>query len=116
MKEYRKTIRIRPKEFEEYRVRIDLDELTLDGSLGNVSESGLCVIMTDESLVDEVGSAVSGAIFSRYRPEVVDFFGKVVWTQEHKKEQVIQYLSGIEFDEPVQLSNPLLLKSITAEE
>lgn len=114
MKVDRRGIRITPKEFEEYKIRIDLDELTFEGNLGNISDSGLCVIMSEDSLMDEVGSEITGAILSRKKSDYLDFQGKIVWSRESSNEEG-QFLSGIEFDETIVLTNELLLKSMLFE-
>ncbi|MCC5813241.1 MAG: PilZ domain-containing protein [Leptospira sp.] len=114
MKVDRRGIRITPKEFEEYKIRIDLGELTFEGNLGNVSDSGLCVIMNDDSLMDEVDSEITGAILSRKKHDYLDFQGKIVWAKESSSEPR-QYLAGVEFEETLVLTNELLLKSMLFE-
>lgn len=115
MKNDRRGIRITPKEFEEFRVRIDLDELTFEGHLGNVSDTGLCVIMNDDSLLDELGTELTGAILSKRSLDILDFQGKIVWTRPHNSEKS-QFLSGIEFNDTIVLNNQLLLTSMTVED
>lgn len=110
MKWERRGIRLKPKEFEEYKVRIDLGELTLEGSLGNISDSGLCVILPEDALLDEVGSEVTGAIHSKIRTEYLDFQGRIAWSNLSEDEK--GYLSGIEFSQTIVLSNHLITKSM----
>jgi len=108
----RKDVRIIPKKFQDYIVRIDLDEITLEGDLGNISDSGLCIIMDNESLKDEVGSHITGAIFSKPLSEYIDFEGRILWTKEYPGKET-RYLYGVEFDSSIRLTQTLLLKSLT---
>lgn len=112
MSSHRKVNRITPKEFEDYRVLLELDELTLEGQLGNVSETGLCIIMDDNSLLDEIGNEIPGIIISKDKKEKISFLGKVVWYKVQKTNNEITHLSGIEFHKPVDLTNQLAIKSI----
>lgn len=112
MAELRKDTRIYPKEFTDYKIRLDWDELTLEGYLGNISDSGICVILPHDYLKDDIGSTITGAILSHTYEEYFEFQGKIVWTRIEKKGQKSNYILGIQFTEPIQLSGSLLLKSM----
>lgn len=112
MSSHRKVNRITPKEFEDYRILLELDELTLEGRMGNVSETGLCIIMNDNSLLDEIGNEISGIILSKDHKEKIPFDGKVLWYKVQKSNTEITHLSGIEFYKKIDLTNQLAIKSI----
>ncbi|WCL48827.1 PilZ domain-containing protein [Leptospira sp. GIMC2001] len=117
MKEDRKGTRISTKQFKDYKVRIDLDELTLEGMLGNISETGLCIMMRDDSLNDEVGTPITGAIINKVNGESLDFSGKIVWSKESQSNHIeTEVYSGIEFDQSIVLTHALFIKSIEHQE
>lgn len=117
MKEDRKGTRISTKQFKDYKVRIDLDELTLEGMLGNISETGLCIMMRDDSLSDEVGTSITGAIVNKVTGESLDFSGRIVWSKDSQtNSNDAEIFSGVEFDAPIVLTHALFIKSIEHQE
>jgi|JI9StandDraft_1071089.scaffolds.fasta_scaffold329795_1 hypothetical protein len=114
MNSTRKVNRITPKEFEDYRVLLELGELTLEGSLGNISETGLCVIMNDNSLLDEIGEDISGIVMSKEKKDKVHFTGKILWYKVQKSNNDLTHQSGIEFSSKINLTQALILKNLTS--
>jgi hypothetical protein len=112
MDEKRSIERVFPKDFQDFNVHLKLEDITINGTLGNLSEEGMCAIVpgTGESIVSALArqKEVSGVIEGRRIKGMLDVKGKVVWTElRHSGEGEMRYL-GIRFDENVELPESVI--------
>lgn len=105
--------RFYPKDFDEYIVQVDSGLITLEGKLGNISESGICVLMSGEDLPTSL--AVDGSVIERRTGKRLEFLGDVVWKVPKQVGNKEKFLYGIRFRTPLELTESLILINLSLE-
>ncbi|TGJ99997.1 PilZ domain-containing protein [Leptospira langatensis] len=105
--------RFYPRDFNEYIVQVDSGLITLEGKLGNISESGICVLMSGEDLANSI--VVEGSVIERKTGKRLEFLGDVVWKIPKKIESKQRFLYGIRFRNPLELTESLILINLSLE-
>jgi hypothetical protein len=113
--DFRKNPRIYHKDLIHYKVFLSRGEVDfVEGSLGNISETGLCAIVS-KNFEPKVGEELQGYV--RYVPldDRLSIKGRVVWVTEYEHKGTKQIMLGLEFYAPVQFPEHLLALSMSFE-
>lgn len=105
--------RFYPRDFNEYIVHIESGLITLEGKLGNISESGICVLMPGDDLSQT--SAVEGSVIERKTGKRLEFLGDVIWRVNKQLGNKEKFLYGIRFRSPLELTESLILINLSLE-
>ncbi len=105
--------RFYPRDFDEYIVQVDSGLITLEGKLGNISESGICILMSGEDLPSSV--VVDGSVIERRTGKRLEFAGDVVWKVPKRMGEKEKILYGIRFRAPLELTESLILINLSLE-
>ncbi|WP_010570447.1 PilZ domain-containing protein [Leptospira broomii] len=105
--------RFYPKDFNEYIVHVESGLITLEGKLGNISESGICILMPGEDLPTTV--AIEGSVIERKTGKRLEFLGDVVWCISKQIGTKEKFLYGIRFRFPMELTESLILINLSLE-
>ncbi|MCB1315254.1 MAG: PilZ domain-containing protein [Leptospiraceae bacterium] len=112
-----RALRIAPRDFQDYFVQVLVDDRLFDAQLGNISETGLCFLLT--GLVDfdpDATHKVEGTIRSRRLPESIVFKGNMVWNRQNSAQGEDQTLCGVHFFEQIDLPHALIALGMSAGE
>ncbi|WP_244594461.1 PilZ domain-containing protein [Leptospira ryugenii] len=112
MESERRLPRISPREFRDFEIHLDVDGITIIGTLGNISEEGLCFLGEDDFLSDEVQNSVIGTILWAGGTKRIFFEGKIMWVQTSKIRGKEYQLAGVQFNEKLNLTDSLLARSL----
>ncbi|TGK04756.1 PilZ domain-containing protein [Leptospira semungkisensis] len=105
--------RFYPRDFDDYIVQVDSGLITLEGKLGNISESGICVLMSGEDLTGSM--AIEGSVIERKTGKRLEFLGDVVWKVPKNIETKKKFLYGIRFRNQLELTESLILINLSLE-
>ena len=112
--ELRKSTRIYPKDLADYSVHLKILGDIISGTLGNISQGGLCAIMP-ESFHLENGLSVEGFLKDNPFQETMPFQGKVAWETEIMLKKIKRKMVGIQFTGSVDFPERLDAISLTLE-
>ncbi|MGJ4788784.1 PilZ domain-containing protein [Leptospira koniambonensis] len=105
--------RFYPRDFDEYIVQVDSGLITLEGKLGNISESGICILMSGEDLPGSI--PIEGSVIERRTGKRLEFLGDVVWKIPKQVDSKRKFLYGIRFRDPLELTESLILINLSLE-
>ena len=71
--------RISPKDFRDFSVSVQVSDETITGYLGNISETGLCLVCPEGTNIPEESSVIHGHVESSRLESPIDFKGRVAW-------------------------------------
>jgi hypothetical protein len=115
----RSSVRISPKDFNDYDVSCDVEGKNLQGFLGNISEGGACILIESEKPEEElltVGEPTSGIITQKINGQQLPFSGKVAWSSVSPFKGTPAVAFGVQFSESIQLPHQLMVLSMSVEE
>jgi len=100
----RKFSRISPLRYQDFVVQVLLEEITYLGNLGNVSKDGLCFLSRENDFLEEVGAEVQGTVFWNQKQNHFFWEGKIIWSSPQIIRGEAKFLTGIQFQTPVNFS------------
>ncbi|PJZ68945.1 pilus assembly protein PilZ [Leptospira perolatii] len=106
--------RFYPKDFDDYIVHVESGLITLEGKLGNISESGICIMMAGEDL--GLTDMVEGSIVERKSGRRLEFVGDVVWHYPKIVQGRDRTIYGIHFRDSLELTDSLILINLSLHE
>ena len=113
----RKKERIYPKDFQDYTVFLKKEGWEIQGNLGNISESGMCVLIRgEEDLPIEQKKLLSGEISSRMLDAPIEFKAHVAWTGSTSIQGKPYHLIGMSFSGELMLPTPLLVLGMSTKD
>lgn len=112
----RKNTRIYLEEYRDFTVHLQLAEISFDGFLANISQTGLCIILPADVSHLDVPEESMGAIMSSRLREPIDFNGTIIWTAEEHHNGKMHLLAGIRFNEHIAMPNSIIAMSIATED
>ncbi|MEM7181744.1 MAG: PilZ domain-containing protein [Spirochaetota bacterium] len=115
MNETRKDTRVYTKDFIDYSTRIEVGGSYYAGILGNISETGICVILP-ENFPKEEGLEIRGTVHHVALDETIQFTGKTVWTDDYLMENKSRVMIGARFSEKIELPDYLFMLSVDLDE
>jgi hypothetical protein len=115
----RNSVRISPKDFNDYVVSCNIQGRALNGFLGNISEGGACILIessTPEEELIETGLDISGVITQQANNEELPFSGKIAWSSVSPFKGTPAIAFGVQFSEIIELPHKLMVLSMSVEE
>lgn len=113
--QFERSLRIAPRDFQEYFVQVTIGDRIFDASLGNISETGLCILLVGTvDFNSENGNQAEGTIRSKLLPESLNFTGRTVWTSLSKVNDHTMTLVGINFNNQINLPDTLIALGMSA--
>lgn len=111
----RKDRRLAPRDFRDFTVQLHHEDDMVLGNLGDISESGLCIVADDDKVsLPEPRAMVEGYVSSKRLKDSVAFEGRVAWTSIGEVEGKPCAMAGIQFYKPASLPDTLTALSISA--
>jgi hypothetical protein len=114
MTQNRKAPRVYPKDFADYSVNFDMDGSLSKGFLGNISEGGLCAVMSPD-FICEVDSPIKGFVMQEPMQEKFSFDGRIAWKLDCEINKAPRLMLGLEFSVPLELPEQLMVISLSVE-
>ncbi|EPG72454.1 type IV pilus assembly protein PilZ [Leptospira fainei serovar Hurstbridge str. BUT 6] len=116
MKYKRERERIISKELSELSATLIYEDISISGSVANISEIGMGILVQDESKASPtVGSPVSGKITGEVFGEL-DFEGIIVRNEKGNNLNATNYIIGIKFTSEISLPDRVIALSLTIDE
>lgn len=112
--DFRKNTRIYHKDLIDYKVFLAFEGSVTQGSLGNISETGLCAIMPTNFKAEQ-GLAVKGHLLYAPQSDKIDIEGRVAWVADYEHSGVSQLMLGVEFSSPLPFPEHLMALSMSFE-
>jgi len=104
--------RVFPRDFQDFKVHLRLADLTINGTLGNLSEEGMCAIVQGHapSVAEALTTnrAISGMIEGPRLKHNLSVSGQVIWTDERELNAQPARFVGVKFDQPIELPEAVL--------
>ena len=116
MQEKRRRNRMIPPDFRDFNVQIKQADLTMIGSLGNISSDGMLALIPGE--IDppvEKDTIFDGLIRSRRLSEDLTFRARKVWSEVRTVQNTPYHLIGMQFTEDISLPDTLIAFELAAE-
>lgn len=107
--------RIAPRDFHDFTVQLHHEDTVSLGHLGNISETGLCIVLPVGVDFPAEKTTIEGYVMSRRIKDTLEFGGKVAWKATSSVEGKECLLAGIQFHGPVELPDALVALSISAD-
>lgn len=114
MTQNRKAPRVYPKDFADYSVSLDMNGSLNKGFLGNISEGGLCAVMSPDFHCD-VDATVKGFVLQEPLQEKLNFDGRIAWKLDCEINKAPKLMLGLEFSSPLDLPEQLMVISLAVE-
>lgn len=114
MNDNRKSVRIYPKDFLDYSVSVEWDGNSFNGTMGNISETGMCCILPIDTEIEK-GDRISGCIQNVSSKEQIEYSGKVIWKDQFMIGGQYSYAIGIQFLEVIDLPDNLFALALAME-
>lgn len=114
--DFRKSSRVFPKDFIDYKVNLVLGDSVYQGHLGNISENGMCAVMGTDFQPHE-NQILEGSIYYAPVDDTMVIKGRVVWKSEYKHQnKAPQNMIGMEFAEKIVFPEYLLAQTMAIED
>ena len=110
-----RSARIAPKDFREFTVQLHYDDAVSLGHLGNISETGLCIVLPPHVEFPAEKTLVEGYVMSRRMEDTMEFTGKVAWKALGNVQGTECLLVGVQFHRALELPNTLMALSIAVD-
>ncbi len=111
-----RSARIAPKDFRDFTVQLHYEDTVTLGHLGNISETGLCIVLPAGVDFPPEKTLVEGFVMSRRLPTTLEFTGRVAWKARGDVQGEESLLAGIQFHKSVDLPDALMAVSISLDE
>ncbi|MCB1323611.1 MAG: PilZ domain-containing protein [Spirochaetales bacterium] len=108
--------RISPRDFQDYAVQLRADDRLFPGGLGNISENGMCVVVSGTVSFDREGLLADASIRSAQLSAPLEITGRLVWWAPTEISGEAHTLIGVEFETPIELPASLLALGMSAVE
>lgn len=105
--------RVETRTFQDFRVQVTVDDRYFAGELGNISETGLCVLVPGRITV-RPGVRIRGTVQARHLAVHLEFVGRVAWTAEAVKAGRPCILLGVDFDREIELPPSVIALGMAA--
>lgn len=112
--ESRRYTRIYHKDLKDYKVVFQFPDDMFQGSLGNISDGGLCAVLP-KSFPASRGDLLNGYLLYLPYNEKYKFEGKVAWSSDYEFNGRLHVMIGLEFTSPVTLPEHLLALAMSLE-
>ena len=113
--EKRSLSRVFPREFRDFVVSFRLGDVQHEGRLGNISEEGMCVILSANAEVAPLGSVIAASIGGVRMREAIEVRGQAVWTETRTLEGRPGLFMGVQFADKTPLPDALLALCLLSE-
>lgn len=110
----RRYTRIYHKDLKDYKVIFRLPDDIYQGSLGNISDGGLCAILP-KSFSTNRGELLKGYLLYVPYDEKYEFQGRVAWTSDYSMGGTMHTMIGLEFSGSVYLPEHLMALAMSLE-
>jgi hypothetical protein len=114
MTQNRKAPRIYPKDFADYSVSFELNGNIQKGFLGNISEGGLCAVMPPD-FTCELDTTLKGFVLQEPLNDKLNFEGRIAWKLDYEINKSPKLMLGLEFSNPLELPEQLMVISLAVE-
>ncbi|XDD51362.1 PilZ domain-containing protein [Leptospira sp. WS92.C1] len=106
--------RYHPGSYADYIIQIEFGLITLHAKLGNISETGICLILTGEDL--DPMEPVYGAVIEKKSSKRLEFEGDIVWAGPETIDNKDRYVYGLQFRAPLVLTETLVLINLSLQD
>ncbi|WP_036096074.1 PilZ domain-containing protein [Leptospira weilii] len=103
-----------PGIYVDYIIQIEFGLITLHAKLGNISETGICLILNGEDL--NAMEFVHGAVIEKKSGKRLEFEGDIVWAGSETIDQKIRFVYGLRFRIPMILTESLVLINLSLQD
>ena len=84
------------------------------GFLGNISEGGLCAVMPPE-FTCELDTTLKGFVLQEPLNDKLNFEGRIAWKLDYEINKAPKLMLGLEFSNPLELPEQLMVISLAVE-
>lgn len=116
MQEKRKRQRVIPPDFRDFNVQLKQGDLTMNGSLGNISESGMLALIpggAEPPIDTEV--EIAGSIHSKRLQSQLFFRARRAWSEVRELHHESYQFIGMQFVDQLTLPDALIAFELAAE-
>ena len=116
MQEKRKRQRMIPPDFRDFNVQLKQADLTMIGSLGNISEEGMLALIpgeTDPKVDEKV--FFEGSIRTKRLKQDLTFRARKVWSEVRPLHNEPYHFIGMQFEDSMSLPDALIAFELAAE-
>ncbi|EMN01428.1 type IV pilus assembly protein PilZ [Leptospira noguchii str. 1993005606] len=106
--------RYHPGVYADYIIQIEFGLITLHAKIGNISETGICLILNGEDL--NVTESVYGSVIEKKSEKRIEFEGDIVWASKETIDDKIRFVYGLKFREPLILTESLVLINLSLQD
>ncbi|MBW0435815.1 PilZ domain-containing protein [Leptospira yasudae] len=103
-----------PGSYADYIIQIEFGLITLHAKLGNISETGICLILNGEDL--NVTEPVHGSVIEKKSGKRLEFEGDIVWAGPEVIDHKSRFVYGLRFRVPMILTETLVLINLSLQE
>ncbi|TGK34911.1 PilZ domain-containing protein [Leptospira gomenensis] len=106
--------RYHPNSFADYIIQIEFGLITLHAKLGNISETGICLIFNGEDL--DPMQPVCGCVIEKQSEKRLEFEGDIVWAGPETIDHKLKFVYGLRFRAPLVLTETLVLINLSLQD
>ncbi|EQA51608.1 type IV pilus assembly protein PilZ [Leptospira kmetyi serovar Malaysia str. Bejo-Iso9] len=88
--------------------------ITLHAKLGNISETGICLILNGQDL--DVTEPVHGSVIEKKSGKRLEFEGDIVWAGPETIDHKERFVYGLRFRMPMVLTETLVLINLSLQD
>ncbi|MBM9577039.1 PilZ domain-containing protein [Leptospira sp. 201903070] len=103
-----------PGVYADYIIQIEFGLITLHAKLGNISETGICLIFNGEDL--DPTEPVYGSVIEKKTARRLEFEGDIVWSGPETIDHKLRFVYGLRFRAPMILTETLVLINLSLQD